>query len=228
MGFYTCFGVSPMLKADFHIHTDSDPCDIIPYSNQELIDLAVTKGYDVISITNHAAITFNDELKEYASERGILLLPGVEIQVEEKHIILINAENRHLAIRDFQDLREAREESLLVIAPHPFFPKAYCLNGQFERHQELFDAVEFSHFYHPLINFNRKAVRICKEQNIPMIGSSDTHMLRQFNTTWTLIDADKDPHSVVRAVRAGHVQIVTHPLSLLELAIIGFKIGWVW
>jgi predicted metal-dependent phosphoesterase TrpH len=216
-----------LLKADFHIHTDSDPNDAISYSDRELIDLAASKGYDVISITNHNVITDNDDLQEYARERGILLIPGVELMVEEKHIILINAQNRHLSIRDFKDLREAREEGLLVIAPHPFFPKPQCLNGQFERHQEIFDAVEFSHFYHPLINFNRKAVRICKEQNIPMVGSSDTHMLRQFNTTWTLIDAKKDPLSVVRAVRAGNVQMVTHPLSLLELAIIGFRLSWI-
>ncbi len=216
-----------MLKADFHIHTDSDPNDSIQYSNHDLIDLAVSKGYDVISITNHNVITDNDDLQEYARERGILLIPGVELMVDEKHIILINARNKHLSIRDFKDLRESREEGLLVIAPHPFFPKPHCLNGQFERHQEVFDAVEFSHFYHPLINFNRKAVRICKEQNIPMVGSSDTHMLRQFNTTWTLIDAIKDPLSVVRAVRAGNVQIVTHPLSLLELTIIGFKLSWI-
>lgn len=213
-----------MLKADFHIHTDSDPKDTVLYSNEEIIDLAAAKGYDVLSITNHDIITFNEELREYALHRGILLLPGVELDVEGKHVILVNARASHLSIRDFQDLRAAREDGLLIIAPHPFFPKHYCLNGQFERQREIFDAVEFSHFYHPLINYNRKAVRVCKAQNIPMIGSSDTHMIRQFNTTWTLIDAEKDPSSVIRAVRAGKAEVVTRPLSLLEMAIVGLKV----
>ncbi len=214
-----------MLKADFHIHTDSDPQDSIQYSNEDIIGLASEKGYDVLSITNHRAITFDEELKEYAWSRGILLMPGVELPVEGKHVILVNARPEHLAIRDFQDLREAREESLLIIAPHPFFPKPHCLNGSFERNQEIFDAVEFSHFYHPLINFNKKAVQVCSDHGIPLIGSSDTHLLRQFNTTWTLIDAVKEPLSVIHAVRSGRVELVTHPLSLLELAIVGFRIS---
>lgn len=215
-----------MLKTDFHMHTDSDPYDKISYSNETLIELAADKGYDVLSITNHDVVTYNEELKAFALERGILLVPGVELSIEKKHVILINACPDHLSIRDFRDLKAAKEESLLIIAPHPFFPKAYCLNGQFERHQAIFDAVEFSHFYHPLINFNRKAVRICRDQGIPLIGSSDTHFLRQFNTTWTLVDADKDPLSIVRAVRAGKVEVVSRPLSLLEMAILGARISW--
>jgi predicted metal-dependent phosphoesterase TrpH len=213
-----------MLKADFHIHTDSDPSDRVDYSNEEIIDLAAEKEYQVLAITNHDVVTFNDELSEYALERGILLLPGVELMVENKHVILINARSEHQSIRDFQELKAAREESLLIIAPHPFFPKSYCLNGKFEQNMESFDAVEFSHFYHPLINYNKKALRICNENGIPMVGSSDTHMIRQFNTTWTLVDAEKDPLSVVRAVRDGKVEVVTHPLSLRELAIVGYKI----
>jgi predicted metal-dependent phosphoesterase TrpH len=213
-----------MLKADFHIHTSSDPNECIDYSDEELIDLAASKGYEVLSITNHDEITFSEALEAYARERNILLLPGVEMMVEGKHIILVNARPEHTTIRDFHDLCDAREESLLVIAPHPFYPKSHCLNGKFQAHTELFDAVEFSHFYHPWINFNRKAVRICKEQQIPMLGSSDTHMLRQFDTTWSLVAAEKDPLSVVSAIRAGKVEVVTQPLSLLEMFIIGVRI----
>ena len=215
-----------MLKADFHIHTDSDPADKISYSNEELIDLAAQKGYGLLSITNHDVITFQDELDAYARERGILILPGVEIFVEDKHVILINARKEHLSIRDFQDLREAKNPNFLIIAPHPYFPKSYCLNRKFEQHQDLFDAVEFSHYYHPMINFNRKAIRICREQGIPMIGSSDTHMFRQFDTTYTLVESEQDVRSVIQAVRTGKVEIVTRPLSFIELIMIGFKITW--
>jgi predicted metal-dependent phosphoesterase TrpH len=215
-----------MLKADFHLHTDEDPRDKVKYSNEDIINLAASKGYDVLSITNHDVITCRDELREYAAERGILLLPGVEIIVQGKHVILINARREHLSIRDFGELKAAREEALLIVAPHPFFPVSYCLNGQFERHHEIFDAVEFSHFYHPLINYNRKAVSLCRKLGIPMVGSSDTHMLRQFNTTWSLVDAAKEPLAVIRAIRDGKVEVVTHPLSLRELAVVGYKIMW--
>ncbi|MDX1763164.1 MAG: PHP-associated domain-containing protein [bacterium] len=213
-----------MLKADFHIHTASDPMEKISHSEEELIDLAASQGYEVLSITNHGAVTHTEALQDYARERNILLLPGVEMVIEGKHVLMINARPEHTSLRDFQDLEEAREESLLIIAPHPYFPQPQCLNGQFERHLALFDAVEFSHYYHPWINFNKKAVKLCRKRGIPLCGSSDTHMLRQFNTTWSLIDGDKDPLSVIQATRAGRVQVVTKPLSLLEMLIVGYGI----
>lgn len=213
-----------MLKADFHMHTASDPLENIGHSEEELIDLAASQGYEVLSITNHEAVTFTEALKDYAWERNILLLPGVEVAIEGKHVLLINARPEHISLRDFQDLEEAREESLLIIAPHPYYPQPQCLNGQFEMHQALFDAVEFSHYYHPWINFNKKAVRRCRSHGIPLCGSSDTHLLRQFNTTWSLVDADKNPLSVIQAIRAGRVEVVTQPLSLLEMFIVGFGI----
>jgi len=205
------------LKCDFHLHTGSDPCDRIAYSEQEMIDLAGEKGYDVLSITNHGVVTFSEELLDYAGKRGILLIPGMELEVEEKHVLLINAGFEHQSIRNFQDLREAKEEGLLMIAPHPFFPKPFCLNGRFMQNRELFDAVEFSHFYHPLINYNRRAVRICRTYKIPLVGSSDTHILRQFDSTFTLIEAEKTASSVVEAVRAGRTEVVTKPLSLWRM-----------
>jgi predicted metal-dependent phosphoesterase TrpH len=210
-----------MLKADFHLHTGSDPYDDIAYSDREIIDLAHAKGYDVLSITNHGVITFDEGLNEYALDKGILLLPGIELLVEKKHVLLINAGPEHRSIRDFQDLRDAKRESVLIIAPHPFFPKESCLNGQFMRNRDIFDAVEFSHFYHPLVNFNRKALRICQAYGIPLIGSSDTHMIRQFDKTSTLIDADKTARSIVEAVRTGRTEVVASPLSLWEMF-------WIW
>ncbi len=205
------------LKCDFHIHTASDPRDVVRHTDREMIDLAAERGYEVLSITNHGLITFDESLREYAEGRGILLLPGVELPIEQKHVLLINARPEHQSIRDFKALRAAKDESLLIIAPHPFFPKSSCLNGRFMQNRDLFDAVEFSHFYHPLINFNRKAVRICRRHGIPLVGSSDTHMLRQFDTTSTRIRAEKNPRSVLRAIRAGQTEIVTKPLTLFEM-----------
>jgi len=205
------------LKCDFHLHTGSDPCDRIFYSDREIIDLACGKGYDVLSITNHGVVTFSDELRDYAGERGILLIPGMELPVEEKHVLLINARPEHQSIRTFGELREAKESSFLIIAPHPFFPKSSCLNGRFMRNRDLFDAVEYSHFYHPLLNFNRKAERICRDYGVPMIGSSDTHLLRQFDSTSTIVEAEKTVLSIVQAIRAGRTEVVTKPLSFWKM-----------
>ena len=61
------------LKADLHLHTKEDPQDSVKYSGRELIDQAYLKGFDVLAITNHDQVTYDNYLVEYAKEREILL-----------------------------------------------------------------------------------------------------------------------------------------------------------
>ena len=216
-----------MLKADFHIHTDADPKDKIAYGGRDVVDLAAANGYGCLALTNHGVVTSDPHLTRYAAERGILLLPGVELTVEGKHVLLVNARPEHERIRTFADLAAARAPDLLVIAPHPFYPQRRCLNGSFLRHRELFDAVEFCHFYHPLVNFNRRVEHLHREAGIPMVGSSDMHLMGQFHTTWTMVDARPEPADVVRAVRAGRTRVVTRPLGWFEFLGLGIRMAWV-
>lgn len=58
------------LKADLHLHTKEDPQDNVKYSGMELIDQAYQKGFDVLAITNHRQVTYDNYLAEYARKRG--------------------------------------------------------------------------------------------------------------------------------------------------------------
>ena len=79
------------LKADLHVHTrEAEPP--IKYSAREMIDRAAREGYRVIGITNHDAYTYEAELAAYASDRGVLLVPGVESTVEGRHVLIYNAD----------------------------------------------------------------------------------------------------------------------------------------
>jgi len=111
------------LKADLHLHTSEDPEDKVRYSARQLIDYASQKGFDVLAITNHNFYTYNDYLRDYAASKGILLIPGIELSVQEKHIVLLNiTDNLPQKIRSLQDLRHYKNEGSLVVAPHPYFP----------------------------------------------------------------------------------------------------------
>ncbi len=68
------------LKADLHLHTAEDPHDRVAYTAKELISKAAEEGFEVLSITNHQRLTFNRNLSAFARERGILLIPGMEIK----------------------------------------------------------------------------------------------------------------------------------------------------
>jgi predicted metal-dependent phosphoesterase TrpH len=204
------------LKVDLHTHTAEDPEEPVKHTSFELIDKACNLGYDAISITNHNMITHGKYLRHYARERGVVLIPGVEINIRRKHILVVNADERILKARGFDDLRRLRTPSSMVVAPHPYFPGAASLLWLVRRNIDVFDAIEFSWFYHRLINFNVFAMRTAATYGLPLVCTSDCHHLENFGCAYSLVEAERDAEAIVEAVKAGRVEIAANPLRLLE------------
>lgn len=202
------------LKIDIHLHTKDDPMDntVIHYSNEQLIDYAAQLGFEVLAITNHDKITYNSYLKDYAQERGILLIPGVEATIEGKHVLLINYDGP-LDFKSVGDLKRIKGSNTLILAAHPFFPSEFALKNKLPNHIEVFDAIEFCHFYRPWINFNKKAVESAHKNGKPLVGTSDAHHLFQMNHTYSWVEtSQKTPDAVIEAIKEKHIEIVTAPL----------------
>ncbi|MBW1946485.1 MAG: PHP domain-containing protein [Deltaproteobacteria bacterium] len=215
-----------ILKADLHIHTSEDPEDLILYSATELIDMACRLGYSVLAITNHNCVTYSGYLRDYAKERGIVLIPGMEATIQGRHVLLHNMDFQQVKRDKIARLDYLKRPDNLIIAPHPYFPGLVSLRGMLRRHVNLFDAVEYCHFYSERLDFNRPAIKFAKEHDLPMVGSSDAHQRCQFHTTYSLIEAEPEPESVIRAVKSGKVRIVTRPLPLSLLLKIELKMFW--
>ena len=207
---------SKPLKTDLHLHTAEDPLDRVRYTAKELISRAADKGFDVISITNHHQMTFNQDLLSYAQKKGILLIPGVEMTIQRRHVLVLNPPP-HKMCSDFYSLSKLRRPETLIIAPHPYFPGTYSLNGYLMKHLNLFDALEYCHFYSPLINFNQKAVELSRSFGFPLVGNSDAHFLSQLGTTYSLIYAEKNLEAIFAAIRQNKVKVATRPLKHLEM-----------
>jgi len=207
------------LKADLHLHT-RERDRFITYDARDLIDRAARSGFHVLSITNHDAVTFSADLEGYARERGILLIPGVEMTIEGKHVLLYNADVTPERLRTFADLRRLRRPEWLVVAPHPFFPASYALRSRLLEEIDLFEAIELSHFYTRRIDFNRPAIRLATETGLPLVGTSDSHVIRQLGTTFSLIESEPTVASVLQAIRKGQIRVESRPLALRECAAI--------
>ncbi|MDZ7718504.1 MAG: PHP domain-containing protein [Balneolaceae bacterium] len=65
-----------MGKADLHIHTNASDGDLSP---EDLIKKVSQKNLEVIAITDHDTISGYLDAKEFASDKEIELIPGVEI-----------------------------------------------------------------------------------------------------------------------------------------------------
>jgi predicted metal-dependent phosphoesterase TrpH len=204
------------LKADFHLHTAEDPLDRVRYTGKDLISKAADEGFEVISITNHHRVTFNQALFSHARERGILLIPGVELTIRRRHVLVLNPPP-HKKCSDFPSLANLRRPETLIIAPHPYFPGRYSLNGYLLQHLEFFDALEYCHYYSQRINFNLKAAEVSQCFGLPLIGNSDAHFFSQLGATYSLIYAEKNLISIFAAIRQNKIKIVTRPLKYWEM-----------
>ena len=216
-----------MLKTDLHLHVRGDPKHNLKHTARQLIDYAASLDFQVLSITNHNQLYYSQALADYAQLKNILLIPGIEKTIEGKDILIYNLSPEDLPhLKTFQDLKKLKQEkNILTIAPHPYFLLPDCLGKNLERNIQLFDAIEYSHFYHPLINRNRKAAKIAQQYNKPLVGTSDTHHLFQFNNTYTFVNSSKSIDSIFQAIRNNQCQLVTQPLSLYNFLKVAFKVS---
>ncbi len=206
-----------MLKADFHIHISEDPYDrdAARYSGKELIDRAAELGYDVLSITMHSTYFEDFRLTKYARKKGILLIPGIELRVSDRHVLIINPDPDQLYhVKKLSDLRKIKGTGCLIMPAHPYLYFGKDRERELEVNAELFDAIEFCHFHLGPIDFNKKTENFSRRHKLPMFGSSDTHLKCQFGTTYTMIDSKKDTDSVISAVKKGKVKVVSPDLKI--------------
>ncbi len=205
------------LKCDFHLHTSDDPVDHICHSFETLVANAAELGYDVLCVTNHNVVSHTPEHAKFAESKGILLIPGVEIYVKGKHVVIINAPKEAEKVSDFEGLGSLRagHPEIFVMAPHPYYPKGHCLGKLLDEHIGLFDGIEYCHYYVSIFNiFNARAARTARKSGRTLVGNSDTHDMRQFASTYSLVDSEKDISSVVSALKQGRVEVVSSPLSI--------------
>lgn len=214
-----------MLKVELHTHTSDDPVDEIPYSTFDLIDRAAALGYDALAITLHERQLDLRRFRPYAVERGITLIPGIERTIEGRHVLLLNFARGAEQVRTFADLARLRaSQPGLVIAPHAYFPMPSCLGRDLERHAGLFDAVERNAMFIRGVDFNRRAERFAARHGKTVVGNGDVHRLSQLGTTYSLIDAARDPDAICAAILAGRVRVVSRPLEWIEAGLLMSKL----
>jgi predicted metal-dependent phosphoesterase TrpH len=203
-----------VLKVELHAHTADDPLDAIPHTTVQLIDRAAEMQYDALAITLHDRQLDLGPYRAYAASRGITLIPGIERTIQGKHVLLLNFKRGAEDVQTFDDLAALkRREVGVVIAPHAFFPGGTCLRGLMDRHADLFDAVEYNAMFTASLNFNITARRWAAAHRKPMVGAGDVHRLRQLGTTYSLVDAARDPDAICAAIREGRVEVEATPIS---------------
>jgi predicted metal-dependent phosphoesterase TrpH len=210
-----------VLKADFHTHSLEDPYDVLEHDAFDLVAHAARRGYHVLALTLHGRLHFPADLQAYAAERGVLMIPGAELFLDGREVLLLGAtEEEVLPLRTLEDLcslKKRRGNALLTIAPHPFSGLGQCLGPRLGEFAEMIDAIELCHFYTAKWNPNRKAGEAARKLAKPLIACSDTHQLKWMGHHYCLLDAEPTRESVFAAIREGKIQNVTRPLTGREM-----------
>jgi predicted metal-dependent phosphoesterase TrpH len=209
-----------VLQVDFLLHSGEDPVDLVRHDAPTLIERAASTGFGALAITLHDRQLEDPWITDFARERGIVLLPGIERTIEDKHVLLVNFPRAAVeSVFTFRDLAWLKSRANgIIIAPHPFFPGRSCLGCRLDAHADLFDAVEWSYFWTRQINFNARAARWGRAHGKPIVGNSDTHDMRQLGRTHSLVRAEAHADAICAAVRDGHVEVSTEPVPVIELA----------
>ena len=212
-----------MLKVELHAHTRLDPLDYIPHSTRQLIDRASALGYGALAVTLHNRYYDPAGDREYAAERGVVLIAGVEQTIEGRHVLLLNFPASAAGITSFEALRVFKQQHPrgLVIAPHAFYPTGSAMRALVDRHADLIDAVEVNSMFTPWLDFNRAAVKWARAKGKPIVGNTDLHLLEQLGTTYSLVDAAPDPDAICAAIRAGRVELRSSALP-------SFRAAWIF
>jgi len=211
---------SRLLKVDFHVHTSADPVDNLPLDAVATIELAAKNGFDAIALTHHDLyLRETNEIREASQRTGVLVLPGIEATLDGGcHVVIINADAKVEQVRCLAELAEYRSEENLIFPAHPFYPPFQLGAERLERWAHIFDAVEWSHFWSKFLSRpNRLARSFCDQHGMPMVGTGDVHLPDQMNSTYSLVEAEKEVGAVAEAVRAGRVQVVSEPIPLWRM-----------
>lgn len=148
------------------------------------------------------------------------MIPGIEKSIGKRHVLIINATYKAQKIHSFEDLRRYKNihPDCLIIAPHPYYPAWICLHGKLEKYIELFDAIEYSWYHSKKLNFfNKKAAQIAKKHHLPMLGTSDNHILKDLDWTYSLVKAEKTIPEIFDAIKKNRIQIVSRAVPWWRL-----------
>lgn len=192
-----------MLNADLHIHTS---CSKDGESTvEQVLAAAVRAGLDVIAITDHDTMDGYRIACELTTD--LLVIPGVEVSTKDGHLIALGIEKAPLPGFPIPDtIREVKNAGGVTILPHPFHRYRHGAALKCAGSFAAADAIEVYNSRYVIPHANKKAMRLARAMGKPVVAGSDAHNARFIGYGRTLIDAEKNVPSVLKAIKEGRTQ----------------------
>jgi predicted metal-dependent phosphoesterase TrpH len=216
----------PAYRVELHSHCQGDPIDQhLGHTLRQHIDRAKEVGLDAIAVTWHQKVCMDSAAYDYARKLNLLLIPGLEAEIEHRHLVVLNLADGDLPGEptwgQVRALR-ARKPEVLVMAPHPFYPHPSCLGESMNAGLDCIDAVEWCrlhvHWLPGRINPNLRAARWAQRHGKTLIACSDAHTLATIGSNASTVEADElTVPAIMEGIRAGRVTFHRRSLELAPL-----------
>ena len=194
-----------MLKMDSHIHSEysSDSSSKI----DDILKVAQNENIDVIAISDHNTVDGTDEVLKKTRNTDILAIPSIEISSTQGHILGFGCEEnvpKDLSPQDTID--RIHDLGGLAIIPHPYCFYRHGLLCKEDPMNLRIDAIETKNARFIVGYCNHKARNLAKKKDIPQLGASDAHYWKFVGDCFSLIKAEKDIDSILKAIKKGRVE----------------------
>ena len=201
---------------DLHTHTLpwSDDSDLYP---AELIHQAKQAGLDAICLTEHDWFWDKDALAKLSQKHDFLVLPGVEMNTEEGHLLVFGVEKYNFGMHHAEYLRRVLDEvgGVMVLA-HPYRNQLHS-NDDFQAAVEQCCQKPIFRFLHTIEVLNGRGTErqnkfsheLCRRLNLKGIGGSDAHSISDIPSYATLFERKiGNVEELITELKAGRFRAV--------------------
>ncbi len=194
------------IKLDFHIHSYYSPDGNM--KPNEILETALSKGLDVISVTDHNSIKGGIETRNYAEKKDlpIKVIVGQEINTFSGEIIVLNLEEEIPSDMTLKETIDCGKKGF-IIAPHPFDKFRKGIGGEIDSIKDKIDAIEVFNSRTLISGHNKLAETYAKMNNIPGIAGSDSHFSEELGSSYFMIESKNTIKSIFKTITQGQVSI---------------------
>lgn len=167
------------LKIDFHTHTYHSFDSLM--KPKKILKIAKERGLDGIVICDHNTIKGGIEAKNINKNKHFMVIVGAEIATSAGDItgIFLTKEIESRNVNDV--IKEIKQQGGKVILNHPYV--AHDLS------KIDLSQIDFIEGYNARLDkeTNQKAINLARDNNIPFLSGSDSHLYREIANCKTIV-----------------------------------------